>query len=808
MLGLSRIGKNVDLLSMLPAELREVEGLNIYREHFVRDEELVAVLSGDDPVQVEEAARSLVEHLTARGEGIIGAARWQASGDNGAAVGTLADLAAYAWLNSDPDKVAALVDRIGGDDPQAYFAEQLDELTTTTDPQEVAFLQYDPSRLLEFPGSEGLLDGLGEQAAAFVSDNGLLRLVFLEHPTELDGYQGITEWMGQVEDLVGDWRESGGESVPGVKVSLTGEAAFQTETIDGMGSDLFSSVIGTSIAVALLFYFMNRRIRPLVWLLIALAIALVITLGFAAFTYGELSAVSAGFAAILIALVADYGVLVWQEGKTSGKTGRDLLKEVGPSIFWAGATTAAVFFGLNLSSFPGIAQLGNLVGAGILTGAVVIVFFYQPIASRLLEAKPEKPIDVPQGRIQVKGRSRLVIGGLLVVSVVVFLTTGFPPLNDSYWALRPKRSPALDAIEEVMANMPVWDTLRLPLIVTEQGQQVTGFDKVLKEAAALCESGVLDSVFLPTCLWPDTERQQTNAELLAPLLTGRQDLITSLGEVGFGEQSEAFLNRVLDIWTKVASRPEQAGPLLPSDLSGDWPIILRNFLAVDHQGAHPVLLGNVIPSESTLALGEANITSTLRSLELKGVYPSGWESLGGATLPLMIHDFQWVFLPMALVLLGMLYLVYRSFGAIAATLGMMWLTWIFLIALLSLIEALRGLGPSFAWLPVSEWNFMNLSAIPLLMGTGLDYSIHITLSVRRHGGDLGRVWQHTGKAVLLCGLSTAAGFGSLAFASNRGLSSLGTVCSLGILITTALALIVLPRVLVGGWRRQQPSPTS
>ena len=63
-----------------------------------------------------------------------------------------------------------------------------------------------------------------------------------------------------------------------------------------------------------------------------------------------------------------------------------------------------------------------------------------------------------------------------------------------------------------------------------------------------------------------------------------------------------------------------------------------------------------------------------------------------------------------------------------------------------------------------SWNLMNVMALPLLFGAGVDYSIHIQLALRRHAGDVTRVRRSVGRAILLCGCSTAAGFGTLAWA--------------------------------------------
>jgi predicted RND superfamily exporter protein len=91
-----------------------------------------------------------------------------------------------------------------------------------------------------------------------------------------------------------------------------------------------------------------------------------------------------------------------------------------------------------------------------------------------------------------------------------------------------------------------------------------------------------------------------------------------------------------------------------------------------------------------------------------------------------------------------------------------------------------------------EWNIVNVAAIPLLLGVGLDYSIHIILALRRTRGNIRAVQHNIGKALLLCGTTTAVGFGSLKWAEHGGLPSLGEVCALGILGTMLTAVFLLP----------------
>jgi predicted RND superfamily exporter protein len=128
-----------------------------------------------------------------------------------------------------------------------------------------------------------------------------------------------------------------------------------------------------------------------------------------------------------------------------------------------------------------------------------------------------------------------------------------------------------------------------------------------------------------------------------------------------------------------------------------------------------------------------------------------------------------------LILLGMAFRKVAEVALSFATLGF------------SLL-CLMGVMVLFGW----SWNLMNVMALPLLFGAGVDYSIHIQFALRRHGGNLSHARQTVGRAILLCGISTASGFGTLGFASNAGLAGLGQVCAAGIVITSLVSVFLLP----------------
>ncbi len=91
-------------------------------------------------------------------------------------------------------------------------------------------------------------------------------------------------------------------------------------------------------------------------------------------------------------------------------------------------------------------------------------------------------------------------------------------------------------------------------------------------------------------------------------------------------------------------------------------------------------------------------------------------------------------------------------------------------------------------------NPANLIALPLILGIGIDYGVHI---VHEYAASPGR-WRlsaSTAAAVLIDSLTTIVGFGSLMIASHHGLASLGRVLTLGVSCCLFTSLVLLPALL-------------
>ena len=142
------------------------------------------------------------------------------------------------------------------------------------------------------------------------------------------------------------------------------------------------------------------------------------------------------------------------------------------------------------------------------------------------------------------------------------------------------------------------------------------------------------------------------------------------------------------------------------------------------------------------------------------------------------HNLWKLVLPMAALILLSLWLAFQGWREIVLSLSVLLLSGLCLLAVMKLC----------GW----SWNVLNLMALPLILGTGVDYSIFMQLALRRHHGSLREARRSVGRALLLCGGTAIAGFSSLGLSSNAGMASLGRVCAVGVAGNVLLSVLALP----------------
>lgn len=760
--GLSRLRLETDILATLPGELPEVAGLKLLRDAFDGGDDLVIGVEFAQAEGAEWAMEKLGYHLRT----LKGVERVRSAGtfENPEQAGALL---AWSLQNGSVERLKAVKERIEGERVGPYLQEVLERLAGSPDPAEVQRWSYDPLGLLEGLKMEEMAS-MEEAGFVLASADGRFRVMFVAAQGGVTGYKAAGAWLEVIKSEVSEWLKREGIEA---EVFYTGEPAFMAETGAGIENDMRGTIGATEVLITLLFWGMFRRLVSLLWIQLLLVVVMLLTLSLASLVLGRLSVMSLGFAAIVLGIVVDYAVLILQKSRDHPEMrAKELRRLAAPGIVAGAGTTSVVFLSLLFSGLPGLGDLGIMVALGVMTGLVVMVLVMPELV-----AGREKGGGVSEFRAQ-KARHGVAgfVTALLVVGIVaVLMGKGLPGYATGAEALRPSKSEAMKGWEVVQQRLGKEDRASVPLLVSGPVEEIR--ERVIDTMALLDElksEGKLVGHGLPEVLLPDLEAQVGNRAVIEWLVAERGRLKAAVLEAGFTEESLALFEQVTVGWAR--------------DLKTAWPQrmaggaaaeVVGKVLAATDTGV--VVLGSVIVEGEPGKPDMQRLAEVSERLKAKDfVHLTGWESLGTALAGLVKRDFLRMTMPLMAVLAVMLWMTFRN-----------WRDMVLSVAVLGL--GIAGLMATMALLGVS-WNLASLAALPLLMGTGIDYGIHIMLAMAHEGDDVRKVQATTGRAVFFSGMTTVIGFGSLVFAGNAGIASLGLACCVGTLWILGLVLGLLP----------------
>lgn len=766
--GLARLHFDVEVLDLLPANVPAVQGLKIYQQHFANARELIVTVKSPDADSAEIVARAIAENLRVE-TNLVASVTWQPPWLEHPE--QTAELIAYLWLNQPPEKFANLAAQLSETNLANVLVGARDNLATTLSPAEIAQSGYDPFGLTRLPENvAAAAPGFGSGQQLFTSADGTFRIIFVQARGDLKGYRECTDWFNAVKKSAAAACPPAGK----VKIGYTGRPAFVAEISGSMKHDITLSVGGTSVIIAILFWLAHRRVKPMLWLLTLLALILAATLALGGLIFGVINVISMGFAAILLGLAVDYAVVHYQEALAQPELSiPQIRRAIAPSIFWAAVTTISAFLVLNFGGLPGLAQLGSLVGIGVALSACVMIFAFLP---PLFPERMRQQIFLSSEKIQIETaalpnplRVKIIftVTAILILLCAAILFSGLPKMDASADALQPRDSQAyatLDAIKENLGQQrdPLW------LVVSghDENEVAQKLDTVRPALNAAVANRTLAGFTLPDALWPRPEFQKQNRTTAQKMISERAAFHAVAATNGFADSALGLTDEILATWQRAVLTTNVFWPTNPLDT---W--IFEKLAAREPHNFFAV--GFLYPSTNTASFNELDA-----QLPREGVWLSGWELLGGTVLAAVKSNLWKLLLPMVALILLSLWLAFRRLAEIMASLAVLALSGFCLLAAMKI----------FGW----QWNLLNLMALPLILGTGVDYSIFMQLALRRCHGDLRLAHRSVGRALLLCGGTAIAGFGSLGLSSNAGMSSLGRVCAVGIAGNMLFSIFLLP----------------
>lgn len=519
------------------------------------------------------------------------------------------------------------------------------------------------------------------------------------------------------------------------------------------------------VIVALLIFFFRSLVTPLI-LAAAVAVGVLWTAAAVELGGGRLTVIGLSFAAILIGLGVDYGIHAatryrdeLEAAEQPGAAMRRALAHAAPAIATSAATTAAAALVLTRSDLAAVRELGLLVAVGIVAvmlatllvaaGALVFVGRPRPAGrlAELLNAGVESCVAFGERR------RALVLGGAALISVAAAVAATRVEVDPDLRSMRPANS-EVDEAERMLTQRfgMALDGFHVIVEAPSLGELLDESARVSERLRAQLPPGA--TLFAPSDVTVDGPLLDRRLERLAPIVTAEHVARLRAELRAYGLRPEAFEDAlaVLD----AIARGERPPPAEPAP----W---LDRVLRGDATGYHAAIRVNH-PRDTAVDEPTARIASIARvGAELRDLVASELRRLGvGAALALL--------LVLAVAFRGSPRRVLLALTPVL--LGTLWLL---------------GLCGLFS----IRLNLFSVAAAPLLLGLGIDDGLYAVHGERIHGG-LAAAMRKVGAAMAMTTLTTAIGFGGLAFSNLPALAAGGPLIALGTVLCLIVSLTVLP----------------
>jgi uncharacterized protein len=690
----------------------------------------------------------------------------------------------------------------------------------------------------------GTLFSFGREAEAdagyFLSDDKSLLFVLVETPKgDTGSFVGDHEAITTVRDAVERLRAV----FPNVQAGVTGAPVLSN---DEMSAALEDSKVATILSFALtlgLIWLSFLRVGKPTLMLGVLAVSIAWSMGVVTLFVGHLTIFSVMFISIVVGVGIDYGIYFlfrYEEEIFLGRNLREALERTaaraGPAILLGALTAAATFYVLMLTDFRGIKEFGFIAGSAIMLSWLSMMTLFPAVlvlVDRHHAERPrnQKPPAHQLERIRVPLLDRLTGYPVTVLAAAVVVTVGcvfaLPWVGFDYnlLHLQAKGTEAVAWEKRILATTgrSGFNALASATSLEELRKKQQAFERLPSVSEA---NSVLRLI-------PDEQPEKIQiiksfAPLVAPVRVSRSSPV----DLDRLTQSVRDLNRRFDI------AAAEGGDRLPDDIrqlreqSGR---LLTRLAGADREVAEPALthlqaqlyrdfVDKFYMLQRNLRPRPVTLADVPDEMHRKFIGASGkfliqihpkvdiWEREGAEQFvrELRTVDADVTGSPVityeAIRLMERAYLQGTVYAFVLVGALTFWMLRRVRETLLSLLPLIIGLiwTIGLMWLFDLKFTLANVWGLPLIIGTSAEFGLNVVMNYlegREHDGPL--VARSTVMAVVLNGLTTIVGFGSLMISRHQGIYGLGLLLTVGATCALIAALVVLPVVL-----RLMPRPVA
>lgn len=652
----------------------------------------------------------------------------------------------------------------------------------------------------------------------FISPDREMGIFFIKSAISIDEMEKMVAYVNTIEKIL---KEEGKKYK--VSVTITGTSVISRDEMVVSTRDMGISTTLSIILIALIFWLAFRIIRYSVLSLVPLILGIIWSMGLTYFFVGSLNMMTSMMGAILIGLGIDYAlhiISLFKEERIAGKTVEEsvlnIYKKTARGVIAGSVTTAVGFFVFAFSNFPGFKEFGIVLGTGIicaLVASIVVLPALLMMFGRKSFEKGEKEITKFQNLEKfILNKKKYVLITIVLLIGVSFLKIKNIEFEKDMMKIEAKGLESVALNKRIIKKFDFTSDNSIVISKTLEEARV-----IKKEADKLNTVGEVDSIisYLPS----DEEQQKSmivikeiknrinddfsnkiNKDELLDELYRLEDNLIELSDIAFigGEKKlqkrcdDIIKLKLVDSIVNKLETNEEAIKKFQDTFIGKFSELVKN------------------TNENTL-LNKKSLPENIREnyvgengKYLTTIYPKEdvWDA-----------DFQKIHLAELQTLEGDISgtaLVFLEVMKVAGSEGKKMLIWTVILIFIVLLIDLKNLKYAFlALIPmilsvaitlgIMGWfgiklTVVNIIAIPLIIGIGVDDGVHIIHRYRIEK-DMLVTLKSTGKAILLTTLTTISAFGTLMLAKYRGFIGFGLLLVLGVGLAYLLTILVLANLI-------------
>lgn len=573
----------------------------------------------------------------------------------------------------------------------------------------------------------------------WMNKDGSRALIFANAKASADDIFQQISIQETLDDAMSPWREKD------VRFLASGPGLFAVDIRERIHSEMrVLSVVATAIVLAVL-WVSFRSLSAILALAVPLAAGVLAGVVAVQLAFGSIHGVALTFGLTLIGVAADYPIHVLSH-RRAAESARQSAHRLWRPLSLSAGTTAAVFFALSPSSFSGLAQMGVLVGVGILTAASVSYWAMPHLVWK------SRPLDtgrwaslVFNNRLLLGVRASLAIFALIAIAGMALSPVPLWLNNLSDMSPLSEENKAID--RALRTDLHASDTRHIITVGGPDGETVLQRQEALRPSLdALVADGSLGGYTMAADILPSQAAQRARQQAMPDAETLKSRLAQADSLDAF--QRDAFAPFVQDIARARIQPPVSAQAFLDSALGWRLSPLLQ-----------PTGLGTwrgvimLTPPMDLEAIGRLDSPAgPVRHVDLKALADD-------IVVNYREEAFRWL-----------------GAGALAAIMFIAFGLRDVGRTVRAILPAASAIGLTLAFLSATgvSLSLFHILALLLVAGIGVDYALFFN-TFRGTQKDL----VQNLRAIALCNATTISVFSVLAASSTLVLSAIGSTVAIG-----------------------------